>query len=61
MEQRNVQEAWEGMKRKLQQQYTMLDECDLQYTEGQELQLLERIKGKLGLPLKDVKRIISRL
>lgn len=61
MEHFNVQHAWNSMKRKLQQQYNVLDDGDLQYIEGQELQLLERIKGKLGLPMKDVKKIISRL
>ena len=61
MKKREVQNTWELMKRKLQQQYTILDDGDLQYIEGQELQLLQRIKGKLGLPMKDVKKIISRL
>lgn len=61
MEHFNVQLTWNSMKRKLQQQYNVLDDGDLQYIEGQELQLLERIKGKLGLPMKDVKKIISRL
>jgi len=61
MEKLEMRHTWDGMKRKLQQQFTILEDGDLRYIEGQELQLLKRIKGKLGLPMKDVKKIIARL
>ena len=52
---------WNIAKGKLKQKYGELTEDDLQYTEGQEDELIGRLQNKLGKSKEEVKQMIDDL
>ena len=56
-----VHNTWDQLKETLQRRFEILTDSDLVYEVGQERELLDRIKDRLGLSLKEVKKIIAQL
>jgi len=56
-----VQNTWHQLKEALQTRYEILSDSDLIYKVDKELELLNRIKDRLGLSLNEVKKIIQQL
>ena len=52
---------WNEVKGKLKQKYGELTDDDLQYTEGNEEQLIGRIQKKLGKSKDEVRRLINKV
>jgi len=52
-------EEWEKRKIKLQQQFVSLTEEDLEYTEGKEEQLVNRVQRRLGSSKQEARNIIK--
>ena len=56
-----IKDNWDGLKRKLKQQYAILTYEDLLMNEGKHDELLGRIKIKLGKTKQEIEKIISEL
>lgn len=52
---------WNEIKGKLKEKYGELTDDDLQYTEGNEDQLIGRIQKKLGKSKDEVRRLINKV
>ncbi len=61
MEKLQIKGSWNEVKGKLKQKYGELTDDDLEYTEGQEDQLVDRLQQKLGKSKDEIRRMISRL
>jgi uncharacterized protein YjbJ (UPF0337 family) len=51
--------SWNEVKDKLKQNYGSLNDGDLQFTEGKEEELLDRLERKTGLAREDLKKWIE--
>lgn len=61
MEKLQIKGSWNEVKGKLKQKYGELTDDDLEYSEGQEDQLVGRLQKKLGKPKDEIQRIISKM
>lgn len=53
--------SWKEAKGRLKEEYGELTDDDLQYSEGQEDQLVGRLQQKLGKSKDEVRKIISNI
>lgn len=61
MDKFQIEETWNKMKAKLQQQYAMLTEDDLQLIDGREDEILNRMEKRLGKTREEVKQVIKSI
>lgn len=56
-----IKNNWPHLKTKLKEKYPQLSEADLQYTEGKEDQLLEKLQIKTHKPKRQLEKEIESL
>ncbi len=61
MDKLRIKGNWNEIKGKLKQKYAELTDDDLQYTEGNEDQLIGRLQKKLGKSKDEVRRMINKI
>lgn len=52
---------WNQKKEKIKQQYPDINDEDLRFYEGKELEMIDRLGYKLGMSLEEMRQIINRL
>ncbi len=61
MDKLEIKGSWNEVKGKLKQKYGDLTDDDLEYTEGQEEELVGRLQQKLGKSRDEVRKMIRSL